>query len=128
QVTTSGKRYVFSQRDRDAFGQEIGVDAAKEKAEKKAEEIQKQLVDAGKADAEKPTVDSYTVPKITVYGTSERGLVHALDGETGRTLWTAAIGNPLYPTSAPGANEKYVGVCNGSTLYVLHADDGSIAW
>lgn len=128
QVNHGGKRYVFSQRDRDAFGQEIGLDAAKEKAEKKAEEIQNQLAETGKADAEKPAIDTYTVPKITIYATSERGLVHALDGETGRTLWTAMVGNPLYPTSAPGANEKYIGVCNGSTLYVLHALDGSVAW
>src|SRR6478736_3789313 len=70
QITHAGKRYVFSQRDRDAFGQEIGADAANAKAEKKAEEIQKQLADAGKADAEKPAVATYTVPKITIYATS----------------------------------------------------------
>src|SRR3954466_5462594 len=31
QVTHNGRRYVYSQRDRDAFGQEIGATAAKDK-------------------------------------------------------------------------------------------------
>ena len=30
-----------------------------------------------------PLIDGHVVPKITLYGASERGLVHALDGETG---------------------------------------------
>src|SRR5262249_25686999 len=33
QITQGGRRYVFSQRDRNAFGEEIGADAAKEQAE-----------------------------------------------------------------------------------------------
>jgi outer membrane protein assembly factor BamB len=128
EVKHSGKRYVFSERDRNAFGEEIGIDVAQEKADKKAVEIQQQLIDAGNPDAQKPAIEKYVVPKITIYATSERGLVHALDGETGRTLWSTVIGNPLYPTSTPAANDKYVGACNGSTLYVLLAADGSVAW
>src|SRR6266850_1785542 len=74
QITHDGKRYVFSQRDRNAFGEEIGVEVAKQKADQKAEAIQKELLDAGKADAEKPAVETYVVPKITLYATSERGM------------------------------------------------------
>jgi outer membrane protein assembly factor BamB len=50
------------------------------------------------------------------------------DGETGRTIWTTSVGNPRYPTTAAAANEKFVGVCNGSTLYVMLASDGSQVW
>jgi hypothetical protein len=128
QLSQDGKKFVFSQRDRDAFGKEIGVEGAKQTAESKAEEIKKALQDAGKADAEAPAVESYVVPKITIYASSERGGVHAVDGETGRTLWTASIGNPMYATSIPAANEKFVGVCNGSTLYMMRSGDGSVVW
>jgi outer membrane protein assembly factor BamB len=128
QIAHDGRRYVFSERDRNAFGKEIGVEGAKEEAGKKAEEIKKQLQDAGKADAEAPAVETIVVPKITLYGSSERGTVHALDGETGRTLWTTSVGNSLYPTTSPAANDKFAAVCNGSTLYVLQASDGAVLW
>jgi outer membrane protein assembly factor BamB len=128
QVTHENRRYIFSQRDRDAFGKEIGVEGARQAAVTKAAEIKKALEDAGKTDAAAPTLDSFVVPKTTIYASSERGGVYALDGETGRTLWMASIGDPLRPTSTPGANDKYVGVCNGSTLYILRANDGGVAW
>ncbi len=70
QISHDGKRFVFSQRDRDAFGKEIGVEGAKQAAESKAQEIKKALADAGKADAEAPKVESYVVPKITIYASS----------------------------------------------------------
>jgi outer membrane protein assembly factor BamB len=128
QLTDGGKRYVYSQHDRDAFGQEIGIDGAKKRAEEKQGEIKKALELAGKAGAEPPAIETHVVPKIVFYATSERGLLHALDGETGRTLWTTSVGNPRYPTTAAGANDKFVGVCNGSTLYVMLATDGSLVW
>jgi outer membrane protein assembly factor BamB len=128
QIVQDGRRYLFSQRERNAFGEEIGVEGARKKAEERAEAIKKDLKAAGQTDAAEPTIETYVVPKITLYATSERGMVHALDGETGRTLWTTSIGSPLLPTSAPAANEKYVGVCNGSTIYVLLTESGSVVW
>lgn len=128
QIAHDGRRYVFSERDRNAFGKEIGVEGAKAEAEKKAEEIQKQLVTAGQAEAAAPVVEMIVVPKITLYASSERGAVHALDGETGRTLWTTSVGNALFPTMTPAANDKFVAVCNGSTLYVMQASDGAVIW
>src|SRR5688572_24529456 len=50
QFTHDGKRHVFSQRDRDAFGKEIGVEGAKNEATLKAEAIKEVLQKAGKAD------------------------------------------------------------------------------
>ena len=65
-------------------------------------------------------------PKSRSIFPQSEGLIHAIEGETGKTLWIAQIGNPLYPTTAPAANDEYVGVCNGSTLYVMSAADGSV--
>jgi outer membrane protein assembly factor BamB len=68
------------------------------------------------------------VPKTTIYASSQRGMLHAIEGESGRTLWITSVGNSLYPTTAPAANDKYVALCNGSTIYVLRTSDGSVAW
>src|SRR5206468_3308117 len=106
QVKHEGRRYVFSQRDRDAFKQEIGIEEAKKQAEEKAAAIKQEQEKAGKADAEAPVVEAFVVPQITLYATSQRGMVHAIDGETGRTLWTTLAGNPDFPTTAAGANDK----------------------
>ena len=119
---------MFSETDRHAFGKEIGLAVAKEQAEQQAAELHKLAAAAGRAEAAAPTIETHVVPKITLYASSDRGLVHALNGETGQTLWTAQVGNPQYPTTAPAANDKYVALCNGSMIYVLQAKDGALAW
>jgi outer membrane protein assembly factor BamB len=137
QIAFDGKRYVFSQLDRDAFGKELGVEGAQAEANRKLAEIQSDLDAAAKVAADKalpapaakvPAIETFVVPRITLYGSSERGAIDAIDGETGKTRWSAAIGNPRYPTTAASANDKFVAALNGSTLYVLHAEDGSLVW
>jgi hypothetical protein len=128
EIRHEGQRYVFSERDRDAFGKEIGVEGAKQQADLKVEELKKLAAAAGKPDALAPQIETHVVPQITLYATSERGLLHTVDGETGKTLWTTQVGNPLYPTSGPAANDKFVALANGSTVYVLKAEDGSLVW
>jgi outer membrane protein assembly factor BamB len=137
QITFDGKRYVFSQLDRDAFGKELGVEGAQAEANSKLAEIQADLEAAAKITAEKsepapaavlPAIETYVVPRITLYGTSQRGTLDAIDGETGKTRWSAVVGNSRYPTTAAGANDNYVALLNGSTLYVLKATDGSLVW
>jgi len=128
EILFDGRRYVFSQRDRDAFGQMIGVEGAKLKADEKLAQIKGDLIAAGKGDTAAPAIEMRIVPEITLYASSERGLVHAIDGETGRTRWSTSVGTSRYPTTEPAANDQYVAVLNGSTLYVLKADDGSIVW
>jgi len=56
------------------------------------------------------------------------GTVQAIDPETGRTLWTTSVGRPDYQTMAPAANDKFVAVCNGSTLYLLDRKSGAQLW
>jgi outer membrane protein assembly factor BamB len=127
QITHDGQRYVFSQRDRDAFGKEIGVQGAKLLADEKLKSIAEDLKLAGKMDP-LPEIKTFVVPKITLYSSSERGTIHSLDGETGRTNWSHTVGRPIHPTTAPSGSDKYVGVCNGSTLYIMLAEDGSLVW
>ena len=127
QITHDGRRYVFSQRDRNAFGKEIGLEGAKQLADEKLAAIKDELTKAGKMDPP-PPIETFVVPEITLYSTSEQGTVHSLDAETGRTRWSKSVGRPSYPTTAPSGSDKHVGVCNGSTLYVLLTSDGSQVW
>jgi outer membrane protein assembly factor BamB len=59
---------------------------------------------------------------------SSGGMLTALDAETGRTLWSTQIGSRDGGSSEPAANEKYVVVLNGSTLFVVDRKDGGIVW
>jgi len=59
---------------------------------------------------------------------TNRGMIHAIDAETGRTKWRAQIGEPNYPSLGSGANDKYLGVVNGSTLYVVDRESGRQVW
>ncbi|MDX1946563.1 MAG: PQQ-binding-like beta-propeller repeat protein [Pirellulaceae bacterium] len=128
EILHEGKRYVFSERERDAFGQPIGVEGARVKANELAAKIKGEAETAGVKDAPLPRIDTYVVPQITIYVSSQRGMVHAIDGETGRTLWAATVGKPLHTTSAPAASDTHVAVVNGSMLYVMRVEDGSVEW
>ncbi|MEX2317104.1 MAG: PQQ-binding-like beta-propeller repeat protein [Pirellulales bacterium] len=59
---------------------------------------------------------------------SSRGMLTAVDGETGRTLWATQVGARDRSSSEPAANDKYVVVLNGSSIYVVNRADGSIQW
>src|SRR5262245_7437818 len=63
--------------------------------------------------------------RLTVLTSS--GVVQELDALTGKTYWTAPIGNENYPSLGPAGNDKFVAVLNGSTLYVLDRKDGKPA-
>jgi outer membrane protein assembly factor BamB len=52
------------------------------------------------------------------------GLVHEFNAVTGETIWTAPVGNENFPSLGPAADDKYVAVVNGSTLFVLRREDG----
>jgi outer membrane protein assembly factor BamB len=156
EVTFRGRSYLFSERDLNAFGDPIGVDGAKAAAEKKIAALTGSVAPAPTAGAEpaanplpppandpaaapaegapaKPAADApkllmHVLPEITIYATSERGMVHALDGETGKTKWASFVGDPRFPTSNCGASDDVVCVFNGSHVYVLKASDGTLNW
>jgi outer membrane protein assembly factor BamB len=52
------------------------------------------------------------------------GMVQSFNALTGETLWIAPLGNPNYPSLGPTANDQFVALINGSTLYVLDRADG----
>lgn len=56
------------------------------------------------------------------------GTIQALDPETGRSLWTTSVGDGAYETTQPCANDKFVGVTNGSQLYLLERKSGALLW
>lgn len=59
---------------------------------------------------------------------TDQGTVQAIHPETGRTLWSAELGSPQLTTMPPGANDKFVAVTNGSTLYLLDRSSGAVRW
>jgi len=123
-----GKRYTFSERDRNAFGEMIGVEGAKLKAETALAAIKADLIAAGKTDPVLPPIQTHLIPQITIAATTDRGMLQVLDGETGKTLWSTLVGSPQHPTTEPAVSDEFVAVCNGSTLYVYRVADGQLAW
>jgi len=158
EVTHRGRSYLFSERDLNAFGDPVGVEGAKQNALKKMAALAGAAgvvpppasapaaaappaegapadpnatpadPNAAPAAADAPKLLMHVVPEITIYATSERGLVHALDGETGKTKWASFVGDPRFPTSNCGASDDVVAVFNGSKVYVLKTSDGTVAW
>ncbi len=62
----------------------------------------------------------------TIFAVTDQGTVNAIDAESGSTLWAQKIGKPGLITQAPGVSDNYVGVTNGSTLYILNRHTGRI--
>ena len=128
EFTFDRQLYSFSERDRDPFGQVLGPDGAKKAAEKKWNQIKAELAFQGLPEPAAPQMTQRIVPEITLYATTHRGMVHAIDGNTGKTRWYTSVGKNRYPTTGAGGGDKFVATVNGSTLYVLNAEDGSFAW
>lgn len=120
ELTVDGRSRLFRENDLDATGQAIGRAEAERLAEK-----QKILWEARGA---KPTLTMRTIPKQVLYVVTGRGTLHAMDAESGRTLWAVNVGDPRRPTLAPTANDSYVAVINGSTLIILDRNSGSPVW
>jgi hypothetical protein len=54
------------------------------------------------------------------------GTVHAINGDTGHTIWSADVGSPRHPSMPLGLSESRVAVLNGTTLYVLSRSTGQL--
>ncbi len=61
-----------------------------------------------------------------LYAQTDKAVIHALDAETGRTLWWRQVGDPKHPTMTPGVNREFLAVINGSRLYVLNRLTGEL--
>jgi hypothetical protein len=111
---------IFSERDLDRLGEPIGKEGAERAAKQFAEQLHRLEIES--------EIKTHEVPEITLYVTTDRAMVQAIDAETGRTVWTTTVGQRDFPTEGPGVNEKYVAVLNGTSLYLLTRDTGQIVW
>jgi outer membrane protein assembly factor BamB len=75
-----------------------------------------------------PRFQRRVIPQVTLYVATDQGVVHAIDGETGKTRWSVPIGRPNHPNMAPAANDKYVAVVNGSMLFIVDNQTGKTVW
>lgn len=59
---------------------------------------------------------------------TDNAILHAIDGETGQTLWSEQVGRRGHLSMAPAANDNYVAAVNGSNLFVLNRFNGKLLW
>ncbi len=75
--------------------------------------------------AQSPIVD-IKFDRGTLFVQTGIATTHAIDGETGRTLWVAGVGAARHPSLPLGISESRVAVVNGTTLYVLDRATGQV--
>ncbi len=73
-------------------------------------------------------VEHVVLHEGALYVQTDRAMVHAVDAETGRTLWTQRVGGANHPSLIASANQDYIAVVNGSVLYVLNRYNGKLLW
>lgn len=61
-----------------------------------------------------------------LYAQTDGAVVHAIDAETGATLWAKQIGRPEHPSMTPGVGRGILAVVNGSKLYMANRLTGDI--
>jgi len=64
----------------------------------------------------------------TLYVQTDSAMVHAIDAETGETLWAKIVGRPGHPSMVPGVNRDLVAILNGSRLYVCNRYNGDLLY
>ena len=120
EVVRPDGRTVVTEKDLDPFGNLLGAEGAKQRAEQLLATLKAQNVEAA--------LETHVVPKITLYALGSGGTLQAMDAETGEPLWNTTVGNPGVPTEVPGVSEAHVAVINGATLYVLDRASGTTLW
>jgi len=119
-VTWPDGEEVYTETSVDQFGDPLGLEGAEKAAKARVTELKDQDIQAD--------LETVMVPEVTIYVSTDRATLHALDGATGRTKWVTTVGNRNHPTLAPGANDRFVGVLNGSNLFVLEQASGKVVW
>lgn len=61
-----------------------------------------------------------------LYVQTDRAMVHAIDAETGKTLWSNRVGRPDHPSMTPDALGGLLAVVNGSRLYLVDRYNGKM--
>ena len=55
-------------------------------------------------------------------------MIHAIDAETGKTLWSKQIGMPKHPNMPPDAKGDLLATINGSRLYIVNRFTGELSF
>lgn len=63
-----------------------------------------------------------------LYAQTNSAMVHALDAETGKTLWSKRVGEAKHPSMPAEAKGNLLAVINGSRLYVLNRLTGELLY
>jgi len=63
-----------------------------------------------------------------LYAQTDTASVHAIDAETGKTLWSKQIGRSNHPSMPPDARGDMLAVVNGSRLYVVNRFNGNLLY
>jgi outer membrane protein assembly factor BamB len=93
-------------------------------AEARRHGLERAWVTHAAVDRSRDRLANLTLDGPNLFVQSNKSLLQSLDAETGARIWTVQVGHRDYPSSPPAANEKYVAVVNGSTLYVLDRATG----
>ncbi len=113
-----GAQSYFTERDAGPFGETIGLEEAERLAELKIAEL--------RARGLEPKLDTKTVPYVALYAQTNDGILHAIDGENGATIWSVQVGVPFHPSYSAAVTETHVAAINGSYLYILERVTGRI--
>jgi len=111
------EKLVFAETRLDKLPK-LGMEAARARANQTV----KRFATLGR----KAIVEEYSQPITYLITASRDGSVDGFDAESGKNLWSNSVGKPNLPTYGPGANDKYVAISNGNTLYVLETQTGKL--
>lgn len=79
-------------------------------------------------DRARARVSHVVLDRGTLLVQTDHAVVHAIDAETGQTLWAKQVGRRDHPSLTPGANKNFVAVINGSFLYLVNRFSGRLLW
>ena len=61
-----------------------------------------------------------------LYAQTDTAMIHAIDAETGKTLWVRQVGRPGHPSLTPDVSGDLLATVNGSRLYVVNRYKGDV--
>ncbi len=105
----------ISLQTKNSMGQSIGAKEAARLANLDVLKLKRRGIAA--------TTRTLKVKQVRLYTLSEDGGLSAYDAETGETLWSLRIGNPLLTYGTLGITDEYVTVVNGNQIYRIIADE-----
>lgn len=117
-IDKNGRRVFFSDRDASGGLSRAGYDQTARLTDIKRAELEARGLE--------PRVESKEIADVTLYVRSSLGTVTAIDGETGRELWTTQAGKAGYPNYPVSATQDHLVTMSGSTIYVLDPAKGEI--